>query len=61
MWVLVAIAILSHKEVDAHEIGRYNTMVSCFDAREQILLDLEAPDARVPINKQFVCVRTNYK
>lgn len=63
-WVLVAILILGpnpNSDVDINEIGRYNNMVECFRAREDLLVKLEAYSGIPPINTQFVCVRTEYK
>lgn len=61
MWVLIALAVLSPTEFDAYEIGRFDSMVSCFMMREEVLIALEAYDGIPPMNEQYVCVRTEYK
>jgi hypothetical protein len=59
-WVLIGLAILSPTEFDAYEIGRYNTMVGCFNARAEVLVKIEAYQGIPPVNEQYVCVRTEY-
>jgi hypothetical protein len=61
MWVLVSIAIISPIDIDAYEIGRFDSMVKCFQTREEVLVKLESYDGIPPINTQFVCVPTEYK
>jgi len=60
-WVLLFIEITSPIDFDVDQIGRYNSMTQCFEAREEVLVKLKAYDFdRPPINTQLVCVRTEY-
>ena len=59
-WVLIGLVITSASSYSSGEIGRYNTMVDCFVAREKMLIKLEAYKGTPPVNTQFVCIRTEY-
>jgi len=60
-WVLLFIQITSPIDFDAEEMGRFDSMYSCFEARDDVLVALKAYDFdRPPINTQLVCVRTEY-
>jgi len=60
-WVLIGILITGSTEFDAYEIGRFDTMTSCFFEREQMLVKTEAWKGVPNINEQYVCIRTEYK
>lgn len=60
-WVLLFIEITSPIDFDVQEIGRFNNMFGCFEAREEVLVKLKAYDFdRPPVNTQIICIRTEY-
>jgi len=61
IWVLVAIKIATTTQVDAYEIGRFDSMINCFYMRQEVLVSLEAYNGIPPINTQYICVPTNTK
>ena len=56
MWVLVAI-LLNVGEPEVYKVGMYNTMLSCFEKREEIW-ERYGEDKS---NFQVVCIRMNGK
>lgn len=60
-WVLIGLAIMSPKEFDAYEIGRYATMEECFYMRDIELVRTDSYNGIPRINEQYVCVKTEYK
>ena len=57
-WILIGIALASHNGNHVStELGRYDTLVQCFNARDTVLAKAEAYDGYPPVNTQFVCVR----
>jgi hypothetical protein len=60
-WVLIGLAILSPTEFDAYEIGRYDSMIECFNVRELVLARTEAYSGIPNINEQYICVKSEYK
>ena len=55
-WVLVFI-LVENFDPQAVKIGEYDSMSLCFEARDTVLVDLEAYEGIPPINTQIVCVR----
>jgi len=61
MWVLVAVLVTGSSSIDSRELGRYETMASCFNERDQVLVSKKAYTGVPPINTQYVCVLSDYK
>ena len=57
-WVLVYILVESLNP-NVTKIGVYDSMATCFEARESVLVDLEAYEGIPPVNTQLVCVKTD--
>ena len=55
-WVLVYISLTFHGHPIAEEIGRYDSMVECFHAREQLAQDVGGSNGYFPTGEQAVCV-----
>lgn len=55
-WVLVYISLTFHGHPIAKEIGRYDSMIDCFYAREQLAQDVGGSNGYFPNGEQAVCV-----
>lgn len=51
-WILIWISLNNHSLHTSTEMGRFNSMVECFDAREQLVQKVGKPI----INYQAICV-----
>lgn len=63
-WVLVFVSIVYNAEVEYKEpmiegYWSYKTMVECFHARDEFLLDMGIYNGIPPVNTQLVCIRTD--
>lgn len=63
-WVLVFVNIMFNAEagykepvIEGH--WTYDSMIECFHARDQLLVDLGIYDGIPPVNTQLVCIRSN--
>ena len=52
-WVLVLVALTFHGHPQVQEIGRYDSMVECFDAREKLVDKVGKPI----VNYQAICIQ----
>lgn len=59
-WVLLFVEIISPTDFDAFEIGRYDSMISCFNYRDYVLQRMERYDGIPEVNTQLVCIRTEH-
>jgi len=55
MWTLVYIFFIAG-DLGTVEIGNYEDMYDCFDAREILSIDVGSEDGYFPANSQAVCV-----
>jgi hypothetical protein len=55
-WVLVYITLTFHGHPIVEELGRYDSMVECFKAREYKSLELGSEAGYFPVGSQAVCV-----
>ena len=60
-WVLLFLEIIGPNGFVVDEVGRYDSMIECFNTRDDVLIKLGAYNSQPPINTQLVCVRTEYK
>jgi len=58
MYVLIMITLLSVTEVNSEIHGEYDNMMSCFDARDNILVEEEHWNGLFPDGRQAVCIKT---
>ena len=52
-WILVYVALTYHGHPIVEEIGRYDSMAECFDAREKLVDKVGKPI----VNYQTICIQ----
>jgi hypothetical protein len=57
-WVLVLIVLTFHGHPEVEEVGRYDSMIECFQVREKLALDVGGDPAtgHFPKGMQAVCI-----
>ena len=57
-WVLVLITLTFHGHPEVQEVGRYSSMIECFQVREKLALDVGGDPAtgHFPEGMQAVCI-----
>ena len=56
MWTLVFI-IIAEVEVEAYNVGTYDTMYECFANREQLAITAGGKRGHYPTNMQGICIK----
>lgn len=57
-WLLVYI-VLSIDGIDVGQVASVETIVECFEAREELLQAVAPGEEKFPINQQAICMRTD--
>jgi hypothetical protein len=59
-WFLLGIFLSGDGNHSVVDFGAYDSMNDCFNARDSILVKLDAFDGVPPVNTQFLCIKSNY-
>jgi hypothetical protein len=57
-WLLVYI-VISMDGIDVGQVANTKTISECFEAREELLVQVNPGEERFPINQQAICMQVD--